>query len=378
MNTAAHNKNAANADDDEWYEWAVSKMREKPSWKHYESIMLRCIEIARERWRARFNKDTWIRVMKKDRMIKELNEIAPVLDRVVRELNSPAYEGKKTTVIDLCSGFGYFGMFIAELVPADRLDRICLVDNAWPSYGKAPQSHHINHTHIVDNEWPTPLHCCKVDLKKPYHIRNFSKQVMDRVPGPMIMTAVHLCGVLSVRAVEMFNNNPRISMIALKPCCLPPLAYINRNAPQSGLPIKEWLIAKKSGRPAYPIPAKEVCSSGKWVKKVWKGPPRASIRAKFERWAAHLMNAVDVEAEAVLSVEGLVSGHVTDDSTSLKTLEEIIVQQEHWQNLFIFAHRRQGEGDPPVLSRSERRVLSELQKQLAALQAQNAVLRQLA
>jgi hypothetical protein len=134
-----------NDDDDEWYEWAISKMREKPSWTQYEAIMRRCIEVARGRWRTRFNKETWIRVMKKDRLIKELNEIAPVLDRVVRELNSPAYDGKQTTVIDLCSGFGYFGMFIAELVPSERLDRICLVDNAWPEYGKAPKPHHINH-----------------------------------------------------------------------------------------------------------------------------------------------------------------------------------------------------------------------------------------
>jgi hypothetical protein len=201
----------------------------------------------------------------------------------------------------------------------------------------------------------------------------------------MVMTAVHLCGILSVRAVQLFNDNPRISMITLKPCCLPPLAYINRHAPKSGLPVKEWLIAKKSGRPAYPIPAKEVCSSGKWVKKVWKGPPRSSIRAKFERWAAHLMAAVDVDAEAVkvlsggdwpllVSVEGEVVGHTCDESTSIKTLEEIIVQQEHWQNLFIFAHRRQGEGEAAPLTRAEMRVLAELQRQLATLRVRNAEL----
>jgi hypothetical protein len=335
--------------------------------------------------------------------LKELNEIAPVLDRVVNELNSPLYECKCTTIIDLCSGSGYFGMFIAELIPPAKLERICLVDNAWPSFGKQPQPHHINNGHILDTDWPTPVHCVKTDLKKPNHIRNLKKQLVDRAQGPIILTAVHLCGVLSIRAVQLFNDCSKIQMLTLKPCCLPPLHYITLNAPKSGMPIKEWLVAKRGGRPAYAIPAVEVCSAGKWVKKQWEGPPRRHIRLKFEKWAAHLMAAVDVEGlvvgdgRAIDSTEGLVVGDgraidsttkpSTIDSTedgSIKTLENIRVQQDHWQNLFIFAHRSQGccrqcisqsAGAGSGVLLIEGRIVVELQRQLALLKRKNVNLR---
>jgi hypothetical protein len=372
------------ANNGDWQQWALDELRGKPSWENFESIMTSCIEVAWTRWRKRFSKVNWIRVMKRGRMLKELNEIAPVLDRVVREIGSPAYEGKRATVVDLCSGSGYFGMFIAELIPPEKLDRICLVDNAWPSYGKAPKAHHINHGHIVDTEWPTSVHCIKVDLKKPNHIKNLTKQVIDRAPGPIIMTAVHLCGVLSVRAVQIFNDNAKILMLTLKPCCLPPLHYITLNAPKSGLPIKEWLVAKRSG-PAYAIPAAEVCSAGKWAKKMWVGPPRRHIRAKFEKWASHLMAAVDVGTGEEHVIEGLVveggggNGRRLEQGTGSRvSLENIRVQQDHWQNLFIFAHRREGCARNtclPCTTPAVRRTLQELRRQLQTLRIRNGALK---
>jgi hypothetical protein len=34
-----------------------------------------------------------------------------------------------------------------------------------------------------------------------------------------MVLAVHLCGTLSIRAVELFNANPEVVVLALKPCC---------------------------------------------------------------------------------------------------------------------------------------------------------------
>lgn len=39
--------------------------------------------------------------------------------------------------------------------------------------------------------------------------------------GPVMILAIHLCGQLSLRAVELFNMNVKATCLALKPCCLP-------------------------------------------------------------------------------------------------------------------------------------------------------------
>jgi hypothetical protein len=324
----------SSSNNDEWYNWVVGELSSKPSWSKYRETMLRCVKVAGERWRPRFSREDWIRTMKKDRLLKELNEIAPVLDRLLKELKKTAYSGQRTTIVDLCSGFGYLGMFIAELAPKEKLERIVLVDYAFAPFGQEPQTHHINNKHILNNQWPTPLQCFKVDLKKISAVENFRARVVAQAPGPVITVAVHLCGVLSLRAVQLFNDSPSMTMLALKPCCLPPLYYVTHHAPKSGLPVINWSIRKPCVGGVHSIPAKEVCSAGQFVKNVWRGPPRNQIRSKFQRWAAHLTAAVDVEAETMDGGGG---------TEGVKRLEEITVQQSHWQNLFIFAHRRRQE-----------------------------------
>ena len=211
-------------------------------------------------------------------------------------------------------------------------------------------------------------------------------------PGPVIMTAVHLCGVLSLNAVRMFNDNPSMSMLTLKPCCLPPMSYITRNAPKSGLPITEWTIGKPTHGSPHIIPAKEVCAAGKFVKKVWHGPPRSHIRAKFERWAAHLLAAVDIEAEVVGGAQasadtttsgGQAAGRSRTKGTqrrSAKALETICVQADHWQNLFVFAYRRGSRGHPvdtgvAGAACANELLVAQLRQRLSRLQAKNAALR---
>jgi len=69
--------------------------------------------------------------------------------------------------------------------------------------------------------WPIPLNTAKVDLKKSKEIRDMERRLLGGGGGPIILVAVHLCGTLSLRAVELFNNNPRVRFFCLKPCCLP-------------------------------------------------------------------------------------------------------------------------------------------------------------
>ena len=96
-----------------------------------------------------------------------------------------------------------------------------------------PEAHHISWTHIygsfkeVEDQsipcyyetWPIKLNTSKVDLKKSKEIKSLEQRIMTN-KGPVIIVAVHLCGTLSLKAVQLFNNNPDVRFFCLKPCKL--------------------------------------------------------------------------------------------------------------------------------------------------------------
>lgn len=98
------------------------------------------------------------------------------------------------------------------------------------------------------------------DLKQSCNPRQMKKHIFGRITGPIIVLAVHLCGTLSIKAVDMFNNNDNVKLFALKPCCLPKMVYANRGD-----------IFKLGN---HEFDAKDVCSNGAFNKKNWDGPPR--------------------------------------------------------------------------------------------------------
>ena len=111
--------------------------------------------------------------------------------------------------------------------------------------------------HCYYSTWPIPLNTAKVNLKKSKEIRMLERRLLPSFDssssssslqhnttiagddenglsnaatntnerregkGPIILVAIHLCGTLSLKAVELFNNNPRVQYFCLKPCCLP-------------------------------------------------------------------------------------------------------------------------------------------------------------
>lgn len=50
--------------------------------------------------------------------------------------------------------------------------------------------------------------------------------LLEPAPGPVIILGIHLCGLLSIRAIETFNRGPKCVAFALKPCCLPSMHYV--------------------------------------------------------------------------------------------------------------------------------------------------------
>ena len=137
-------------------------------------------------------------------------------------------------------------------------------------------------------------------------IRDRVRAIFDRAPGPVAVLAVHLCGTLSLRALDLFNSQPATQFLVLKPCCLPPMLHAVRN--------ETFVVG------GHAFDAADVASHGKFRGGDWIGPPRRAIQPKFERWAAHL------EAGALVRAGGR------------KSLERSEVQTKGgFQNLYIFA-----------------------------------------
>lgn len=269
--------------------------------------------------------------MKADRVVKELVEAAPVIDAVRSVVAQQQLAGgEKISIIDLCSGKGFLSMFLSEMLDPDKVERCFLVDKAWPPHDLEGEikPHHISDAHIYGerpesadvpryyNSWPVPLHTSKQDLKNKATVRKMGKHMFARCSGPVLILGVHLCGTLSLRAVDLFNNHPQAKMLVLKPCCLPGMVHANRD--------EVFTIGRHS------FPASDVCASGRFTARgIWKGPPRGDLKPRFERWAEHLCAGIDLSAAA----KG-------EDVAGAKAVHYAEVQtQGGYQNLFIVGER---------------------------------------
>ncbi|KAL9181690.1 hypothetical protein ACHAXT_012033 [Thalassiosira profunda] len=297
--------------DDEFEAYLRGELLTHPLASHYPDLFATAPSLIRK-WRERYhgNPALWKRLFAKDRVLKEFVEAAPFVDAIQRlVVGSDFREGEKFTVVDLACGRGYLSMLLSELLPPAKVERLELVDKGWAMHNLQPTSEHISSSHIYGSyyeTWPIRLNTSKVNLKKGKEIRNMEKRLFnDR--GPVILVAVHLCGTLSLRAVDLFNRNPEVRFFCLKPCCLPGMVHAKRD--------EVFYLGNHS------FDSKSVCMSGRWVKNVWKGPPRTTTKAFFERWADNLFLGLD-------------------DGGAAKIKKTILVQNDGgYQNEFLFAER---------------------------------------
>ena len=304
---------AATIANEDWTAWLRAELEACPSYAEHASLLNECCQIAAG-WRARFwtRKALWTRIRRGRRFAKELAEVAPVIARVraqVDELNVASGQ-PKAVILDLCSGFGYLGMLLSELLPANKVDRIVLVDKMWAPHNITRQPHHLDPEHIHDPGWPIHLSTSRADLKVPSDRRSLVKCFLSHAP-PALLVGVHLCGTLSLRCVELYNDCPSIFSLALKPCCLPDILFAQRGD----------VFGASNG---YCFPAKAVCVAGKWSRGQWVGGAgKPELESKFETWVANLGRCVDCNK-------------CEDDSVQI---EWHLVQERWFQNKFIFAHR---------------------------------------
>mmetsp|Transcript_10175 Transcript_10175/g.18348 ORF Transcript_10175/g.18348 Transcript_10175/m.18348 type:complete len:387 (+) Transcript_10175:85-1245(+) len=316
--------------DDEFESFLRKELQKDPLSKEYPDLFAAAPKlICKWRQRYRGNPSLWKRLFQKDRVMKEFIEASPIIDSVQRlVISTELKKGEKFTIIDLACGRGYLSMLLSELLPPEKVDKFVLVDKQWPMHKTTPEPHHISWTHIYgpflennenseeDNDqstipcyyetWPIRLNTSKVNLKSSKEIKNMERRLFTD-KGPIILVAIHLCGTLSLKAVDLFNNNPEIRFFCLKPCCLPGMIHAKRD--------EIFHLGEHS------FDSKLVCMAGKWKKKLWKGPHRTTTKAYFQRWADNLFLGMN-------------------DTEASKIKKTIMVQHDGGhQNDFLFAER---------------------------------------
>lgn len=314
-------------DNDDWAAWLLEDLKKRPAYAEYGPLLDRCCTIAAG-WRLRFwhRKHIWNRIRGGSRLAKELSEVVPVLSRVLAEVTAfptVAASDAKLIVMDLCSGFGYMGMFLSELLPSDKVERIVLVDIMWARPDVTPGSHHINADHIHDAGWPIRLSTSRANLKVPSDRRSLGRAFLSH-GHPALLLGVHLCSTLSLRCVELYNDCPSFFFLALKPCCLPESHFAKRGE-----------VFGLSG--GHCFPAKAVAVTGRWNRGQWVGgASRDELERKYGTWVTNLSQCVECAAGEDEKSDADAGGATADAST---TIEHHQVQPSWFLNTFIFAVR---------------------------------------
>eukprot|EP00928_Gymnodinium_smaydae_P031948 TRINITY_DN23280_c0_g1_i1.p1 TRINITY_DN23280_c0_g1~~TRINITY_DN23280_c0_g1_i1.p1 ORF type:complete len:362 (+),score=52.66 TRINITY_DN23280_c0_g1_i1:53-1138(+) len=314
---ACEPENASKLDSVEGLEtWARSELGSSPLCDQGFAALIEDVIRIVVSLRRRLDKATWLRLLRGGRIFKELNEVLPVAARLLQYVEAlDVKEGQELTIIDLASGIGYLSILLSELLRASRkIARFVLVDDRWPMLNAETKPHHINPMHLQSGTWAFELSYRKYDLKSGSGQRQLQNHVVSQASGPVAVLGVHLCGVLSLHAVNFFNQHPRCTFLALKPCCLPPMDWAKQKY--------VWRLGDVS------IEAVDVCAPGKYKKSKWTGPQRkAEQRATFQRWALNLLDAIHVGD----------AGHKElADITLVRVAEN---EEARYQTLFAFAER---------------------------------------
>ncbi|CAK9075140.1 Uncharacterized protein SCF082_LOCUS36461 [Durusdinium trenchii] len=197
-------------------------------------------------------------------------------------------------------------MFLSELLPPERVHVCLLLDQAWPLKGENQPSEYspgrrgrtrLNWDHIYQLAWPIPLVTRRCDLKLPSTHAQILSRLLEPAPGPVFLLGIHLCGVLSIRAIETFNRGPKCVGFVLKPCCLPSMHYARQQV--------SWTLG------SHTFAAAEVCCWGRYRQNRWTGPVKATLGPRFRCWAEHLHRGIPWTSKAISRVE-LVEGHYQD------------------------------------------------------------------
>ena len=339
--------NSAHQSDEEFEGWFLSELMLAAPQVHelYPDLFVRC-SVAVTNWRKRYRDDRplWLRLFRGEKVVKEVVESIPVISLVEDWMDRHQDLDKPVTIIDLCSGKGFLSMLLSEILPVDRVSKCFLIDKAWPMCHGKTLAHHVSWEHIYGSEkdaegpryyetWPIPLVTSKVNLNKKQQILNMINRFSTEEQGPVLILAVHLCGILSIRALNLFRMLPTAQFIVLKPCCLPDIR-LTRD-------LDEFEIG------SYRFPTREVCSRGKWKAKTakngsdskWEGPARWKLKGKFDKWCFHLFEALNHGMGDNATLPTAEEEMYCRPVTSTRQFDVPLQTNGGFQNTFLYAER---------------------------------------
>ncbi|CAE7364106.1 unnamed protein product [Symbiodinium sp. CCMP2592] len=274
------------ADDVTRSRWSPEKLAEQlrllPVAGLFPDLCAEVVEIL-GRWYQRFNLKTWSRIVKVCKgsahqvpcVLKELNESAPVIQKVRSWVDSLPTTAPKACIVDLGAGFGFLSMLLAELLPAERVAKFFLLDMTYPNLGVGNSSGSTSIEHLKVG-WKIPMYTLKVDLKKKTTLNQLAARVF-RAPvseedtrwAPVYACGIHLCNTLGIRAAQLFNENVDVRGFAFVPCCFPTSRHLTQDVIYQ---LGEHQFAARDFLDAKKMP---------------------SNNDRFSRWAEHILEGID-------------------------------------------------------------------------------------
>ncbi|CAE8610409.1 unnamed protein product, partial [Polarella glacialis] len=147
------------------------------------------------------------------RIRKEISESMSVLLALEQEV--PDF-GRGWHVVDLCCGRSVTAALVALRYPGVT---ISAVDRLEPRF--LP--------HFAEAEDGGGVQYVQLDVLGATFISDLEK-LLDQADRPTALLGMHLCGNLSLRAIEAFNGLRAVRTVVLSPCCLP--AKAEKSTPQ--------------------------------------------------------------------------------------------------------------------------------------------------
>ena len=195
-----------------------------------ETIEIICTVLERD-WRQFANLDEWSSFLNCSRIVKEIEEAVIPIAYVLQVLRK---SGKEWTVLDLCSGKGFFACLLCDVVANDnrikpsQVKRVVMVDNDnninWEHVRL------LNEFHQGQNAFYAPINAYRACI----YSDEFSACLCSILNSPkggcspnIFVIGTHLCRRLSAHAVEVYNElvhatpNESKCALLLAPCCLP-------------------------------------------------------------------------------------------------------------------------------------------------------------
>eukprot|EP00966_Prymnesium_polylepis_P091751 2123767-Prymnesium_polylepis.1 len=120
-----------------------------------------------------------------------------------------AAEAREWHVVDLCCGKSYVSALLACVYPHFRLTAIDRVSAAYiPHYAEAGCANVTYAQHdILADDFATALGAIVTE--------------QQRAGRRTVVLGMHLCGLLSLRTIELFRDMDGVVALVLAPCCLP-------------------------------------------------------------------------------------------------------------------------------------------------------------